>query len=100
MNEETQEPQGTVTVDKNMIYHYGLQAATFYAEAKKQKEKREKAGEIRDGEFFKLTFDDIKNEIDMSVHVQMKVVKQLAAMGFLRVKRLGLPGRRYICIDK
>lgn len=100
MSEEVKELHGTVTVDKNMIYRYGLQAATFYAEAKKKKEEREKAGEIREDGFFKLTFDDIKNEIDMSVHVQMKVTNHLAAMGVLRVRRLGLPSRRHICLDK
>ena len=100
MNEETQEPQGTVTVDKNMIYRYGLQAATFYAEAKSQRAEREKTGEVREDGFFRLTFEDIRKEIDLSVHLQMKVVNQLAAMGVLRVRRLGLPGRRYICLDK
>lgn len=100
MNEEVKEPQGTVTVDKNMIYHHGLQAATFYAEAKRQREEREKAGEIREDGFFMLTFEDIRKEIDMSVHIQMKVTNHLAAMGVLRVRRLGLPSRRHICLDK
>lgn len=100
MNKKAKEPQGTVTIDKNMIYRYGLRAAAFYAVAKKKKEEREKAGEVREDGFFKLTFNDVENEIDMGIYTQVKVVKQLADMGVLRVKRLGLPGRQYVCLDK
>lgn len=100
MNEETQEPQGTVTVDKNMIYRCGAKAAIFYAEAKRQKEVRKNEGRIRDDGFFPLTLDDIKSELGFSAHEQHKIVEILTFDGALKAKRAGRLSQRHILLIK
>lgn len=100
MNEDAKEPRGVLTIDKNMICRYGLKAATFYAEAKRQKEKREKTEEVRPDGFFPLTLDAIKREIGLGRHEQESAIQELSGAGVLRAKALGLPARRHICLDK
>ena len=97
---ETKEPQGTVTVDKNMIYRCGAKAAIFYAEAKRQKEIRQQEGRILDDGFFPLTLDDIKSELGFSAHEQHKIVEILTFDGALKAKRAGRSSQRHILLIK
>lgn len=90
-------PDNTISVNRPLAHALGLSEAVVYAALLAKHEWYSQHDMLTDGWFYS-TVDDLEESTALSRDQQSRCIKRLIEAGLIRIKKLGLPAKRFFYI--